>query len=216
MSEWIDITVPLRTGMVHWPGDQEPLIERQVAIERGGSMNVTAASMSLHTGTHVDAPLHFLDGAPDIGRMPLDAAIGRARVLEFPTAAAIGPAELEPYGIQTGERILLKTSNSRRCWRTSEFIPDFVAVTPDGARYLAAHGIKVVGIDYISIGAPGEEGDETHRTLMAAGVWIIEGLDLSAIEPGDYDLICLPLKVPGADGAPARAIVRRGRQASLL
>ncbi len=217
MSEdWIDISVPLWSGMVHWPTDQEVLIERKLALDRGDPMNLTAAAMSLHTGTHMDAPLHFLAGAPGIDRMPLDATVGPARVLEFPTAAAIGPAELEPYAIEAGERILLKTSNSRRCWRTDEFIADFVAVTPDGARFLAARRITAVGIDYISIGADGEDGDEAHRALMAAGVWIIEGLNLSAVEPGDYELICLPLKVLDGDGAPARAIVRRARQASFF
>jgi arylformamidase len=217
MSEnWIDISVPLRSGMVHWPTDQDVLIERKLILDRGDPMNLTVASMSLHTGTHMDAPLHFLGGAAGIDRMPLDATVGRARVLEFPTAAAIGPAELEPYAIEAGERVLLKTSNSRRCWRTDRFVADFVAVTSGGARYLAARGIRAVGIDYISIGADGEDGDEAHRALMAAGIWIIEGLDLSAVAPGDYDLVCLPLKVLDGDGAPARAIVRRARQASFF
>jgi arylformamidase len=213
---WIDISVPLRSRMVHWPTDREPLIERTLSLDRGDPMNLTAAAMSLHTGTHMDAPLHFLAGAPAIDAMPLDAAAGRARVLGFPDAAAIGPAELDPYAVEAGERILLKTSNSRRCWRTDEFVADFVAVTPDGARYLAARGIRAVGIDYISIGADGEEGDETHRVLMGAGIWIIEGLDLSAVEPGDYELVCLPLRVLNGDGAPARAIVRRAGQASFF
>lgn len=215
-GSWIDISVPLRSGMVHWPTDQDVRLERRLALDRGDPMNLTAASMSLHTGTHMDAPLHFVAGAPGIDRMPPDATVGRARVLEFPAATAIGPAELEPHAIEAGERILLKTSNSARCWRTDEFVADFVSVTPDGARYMAGRGIRAVGIDYISIGAEGEEGDETHRVLMSAGIWIIEGLDLSAVEPGEYDLICLPLKVLDGDGAPARAIVRRRSQASFF
>ncbi len=210
MSEgWIDISVPLRSGMAHWPTDRGVWIERSLSIDRGDPMNLTAASMSLHTGTHMDAPLHFLAGAPGIETMPPDATVGPARVLAFPEPAAIGPRELEPHAIEAGERILLKTSNSRRCWGTDEFIPDFVAVTPEGARYLAGRGIRSVGIDYLSIGADGEEGDETHRVLMSAGIWIIEGLDLSAVEPGNYELVCLPLKVLDGDGAPARAILRR-------
>lgn len=213
---WIDISVPLRNGMVHWPTDQEVRIERKLAIGRGDAMNLTAASMSMHTGTHMDAPLHFLAGTPAIDRMPLDATVGGARVLDFPASKSIGPADLEPYAIDPGERILLKTSNSHRCWRTDEFVADFVAVTPDGARHLAARGIRAVGIDYISIGPYGAEGDETHRILMAAGIWIIEGLNLSAVEPGEYDLVCLPLKVLDSDGAPARAIVRRRGQASFF
>ncbi len=208
-GSWIDISVPLRSGMVHWPGDQDVRLDRKLALERGDPMNLTAASMSLHTGTHMDAPLHFVAGAPGIDRMPPDATVGRARVLEFPAAAKIGRAELEPHAVEAGERILLKTSNSARCWRTDKFVADFVSVTPDGARYLAGRGIRAVGIDYISIGPDGAEGDETHRVLMSAGIWIIEGLDLSVVEPGEYDLICLPLKVLDGDGAPARAIVRR-------
>jgi arylformamidase len=213
-GNWIDISVPLHSGMVHWPTDQEVRIERKLSLDRGDAMNLTAASMSVHTGTHMDAPLHFIAGAAAIDRMPLDATVGSARVLEFPSSASIGPAELSPFAIDTGERILLKTSNSRRCWQTDRFVADFVSVTPDGARHLAERGIRAVGIDYISIGADGEEGDETHRLLMAAGIWIIEGLDLSAVEPGDYDLICLPLKVAEGEGAPARAMVRHRSHAS--
>jgi arylformamidase len=208
-SPWIDISVPLRSGMVHWPGDAGVRIERTLAIERGDSMNLSTVSMCLHSGTHMDAPLHFLAGAPGLDRMPLTVTVGRARVIEFPGASPIGRAELEPHAIRSGERILLKTSNSRRCWSTDDFIADYVCVSQDGAQYLSERGIQALGIDYLSIGAPGPEGEETHRILMTAGIWIMEGLDLSAVEPGDYELICLPLKVLDADGAPARAIVRR-------
>jgi arylformamidase len=213
-SPWIDISVPLRSGMVHWPGDAGVRIERTLAIERGDSMNLSTVSMCLHSGTHMDAPLHFLARAPGLDRMPLTATVGRARVIEFPGAAPIGRVELEPHAIRFGERILLKTSNSRRCWSTDDFIPDYVCVSQDGAQYLAERRIQALGIDYLSIGAPGPEGEETHRILMTAGIWIIEGLNLSAVEPGDYELICLPLKVLDADGAPARAIVRRSESNS--
>ena len=207
-SGWIDISVPLRSGMVHWPGDPGVRIERTLAIERGDSMNLSAVSMCLHSGTHMDAPLHFLAGAPDLDRMPLTASVGRARVIELPAAQSIGPAELAPHAIRPGERILFKTSNSRRCWTTDEFVEDYVAISPEGARHLAECRVQTLGIDYLSIGQPGPEGEETHRILMSAGIWIIEGLNLSAIDPGDYDLICLPLKVLASDGAPARAILR--------
>lgn len=165
--------------------------------------------MCLHSGTHMDAPLHFLDGAPGIEQLPLEATVGRARVIEFPGAAAIGRAELEPHAVRSGERLLLKTSNSGRCWSTDEFVADFVYVSQEGARYLAERGVITLGIDYLSVAEPNADGEETHRILMRAGIWIIEGLDLSAVEPGDYDLICLPLRVPGADGAPARVLVRQ-------
>jgi arylformamidase len=207
-SPWIDISVPLRSGMVHWPGDQEVRIERTSSMERGDSLNLSAVSMSLHTGTHMDAPLHFLAGAAGIDQMPLAATVGPARVLEFPGLAAIDPRQLATHGISSGERILLKTANSRRCWTSDEFAADYVYVSREGAQYLAERGIQALGIDYLSIGAPTGEGDLTHRVLLAAGVWIIEGLDLSAVEPGDYELICLPLKILDGDGAPARAILR--------
>jgi arylformamidase len=172
-------------------------------------MNLSRVSMCLHSGTHMDAPLHFLDGAPGLEQLPPAATVGRARVIEFSDAAAIGPAELEPHSVRAGERLLLKTSNSARCWGTDEFVDDYVYVSQEGARYLAECGIRTLGIDYLSVAEPNADGEETHRILMRAGIWIIEGLDLSAVAPGDYDLICLPLKVPGADGAPARALVRQ-------
>lgn len=207
-SAWIDISVPLRSGMVHWPGDREVRIERTLSMERGDSLNLSSVSMSLHTGTHMDAPLHFLAGAAGIDGMPLTATVGPARVLEFPGLAAIDPRQLATRAICPGERILLKTANSRRCWATDEFVADYVHVTPEGAQYLAERGIQALGIDYLSIGAPNAQGDLTHRILLAAGIWIVEGLNLSAVEPGDYELICLPLRIPNADGAPARAILR--------
>jgi arylformamidase len=207
-SPWIDISVPLRSGMVHWPGDPEVRIERTSSMERGDSLNLSAMSMSLHTGTHMDAPLHFLAGAPGLDRMPLTATVGPARVLEFPGLASIDPRQLATRAIRPRERILLKTANSRRCWATDEFVANYVYVTPEGAQYLAERGIQALGIDYLSIGAPTAQGNLTHRILLGAGIWIIEGLDLSAVQPGDYELICLPLKVLDGDGAPARAILR--------
>lgn len=213
-SPWIDISVPLRSGMVHWPGDAGVRIERTLAIERGDSMNLSTVSMCLHSGTHMDAPLHFLAGAPGLDRLPLTTTVGPARVIELPGAVSIGRAELEPHVIRPGERVLLRTSNSRRCWSTDEFIADYVCVSRDGAQYLSECRIQALGIDYLSIGAPGPEGEETHRILMTAGIWIIEGLNLSEVEPGGYELICLPLKVLDADGAPARAILRRCLPAS--
>jgi arylformamidase len=207
-SAWIDISVPLRSGMVHWPGDREVRIERTLSMERGDSLNLSSVSMSLHTGTHMDAPLHFLAGAAGIDGMPLTATVGPARVLEFPGLAAIDPRQLATRAICPGERILLKTANSRRCWTSDEFVSDYVYVTLEGAQYLAERGIQALGIDYLSVGAPTGEGDLTHQILLEAGIWIMEGLYLWAVEPGDYELICLPLKILNGDGAPARAILR--------
>jgi arylformamidase len=208
-ADWIDITVPLRTGMVHWPGDPDVRIQRIKSIADGDSLNVTTLSMCMHTGTHIDAPLHFLDGGEGMDQMPLAAVVGRARVLAFSGAGSIGAPELARHHIRPGERLLLKTPNSGRCWRSHEFVEDYVALNESGAEFLAERGVETVGIDYLSIGSPGDEGERVHRVLMTAGVWIIEGLDLSVVGAGDYELICLPLRVPRADGAPARAIIRR-------
>lgn len=209
MSEWIDVSVPLSTGMIHWPGDPEPILERMSEIDRGDVANVTFLRMSAHTGTHIDAGVHFVPGRTTIDQFPPAAGIGPARVLEFgPEAVAIGPEELAPHGIARGERLLLKTRNSLSRWFEGEFNTRAAHVSAGGAAYLAGEGIRMVGIDSLSIGAYEGDGVETHRILLAAGVWVVEGLDLSRIEPGDYDLICLPLRLAGADGAPARALLR--------
>jgi arylformamidase len=205
---WIDISVPLRSGMLHWPGDIEVCFERTQSIERGDEINLSIASMSLHTGTHMDAPCHFLGGKPGLDTLPLDATVGPARVLEFQADAPITAAVLAPHDIRRGERILFKTANSRRLWHTHEFTENYVHLASDGAEHLVERGIVALGIDYLSIGAPGPDGDRTHKILLNAGVWIIEGLDLSRVQPGRCELICLPLSIPGADGAPARAILR--------
>jgi arylformamidase len=206
--QWIDVSVPLRPGMVVWPGDPPVRIERISAIADGGVVNMSAISMCLHTGTHVDAPLHFLEGGRSLEEMPLDALSGPARVIDIRSPKAIRVREFGALRIRRGERILFKTRNSARCWRAGEFCRDYVYLTREAATELVRRGIAAVGIDYLSIGAPNEEGYEVHRMLLGAGIWIIEGLDLSSVPAGRYELICLPLKVPGADGAPARALLR--------
>ena len=195
--------------MVHWPGDPVVSIPRISDMDRGDVANVRRLSMSAHTGTHMDAPLHFIGDGASIDAMPLDAAVGPARVIEIDSPDVIGPQELDRHDIRAGERILLRTGNSERCWRTRCFLKQFVHIGPDGAEYLASRQVRLVGIDYLSVGAYGDGGVETHRALLSAGIWIIEGLDLSATSAGNYELICLPLKISGGDGAPARAVVRR-------
>jgi arylformamidase len=204
---WIDISVSLRDGMVNWPGDPPVRINRILDVERGDSHTLSAISMGSHSGTHIDAPLHFIKSGKGISDMPVDVAVGRARVLEIEDAVSMKPAELVPFGIRRGERILFKTRNSE-LWRSDRFVEDFVFLTDEAADFLAARRVKVVGVDYLSVGAF-KGGGHAHRALLGAGVWIIEGLDLSQVSPGGYDLICLPLKLDRGDGAPARAIVRR-------
>lgn len=213
-DEWIDVSVPLHTGMVHWPDNPPVSIERELNMDRGDVCNVSKMSMGVHTGTHMDAPIHFIHGGIGIDQMPLTAAIGRARVIEIGDTVSIKPGELAGHDIQRGERILFKTRNSARCWQSDDFVEDFVYIAHEAAQYLAALGVQTVGVDYLSVGGSHVDGPETHQALLGGGVWIIEGLNLSQVEPGDYDLICLPLRIVGGDGAPARAILRQVSSAS--
>lgn len=206
---WVDVSVPLRSGMVHWPDNPPVRIERMLDIERGDVANVSTISLGSHTGTHMDAPIHFVRGGEGMDRMPLDATMGPARVVEIQDPAAIKPDELDPHGIGRGERVLFKTRNSSVAWWTQDFIEDFVYVSQEAARYLAERGVRTVGVDYLSVGGFHVDGVETHRALLGAGIWVIEGLDLSRVEPGDHELICLPIKVEDGDGAPARALLRK-------
>jgi arylformamidase len=208
MTNWIDVSVPLKSGMAHWPGDIDISVSRVSNMEEGDVCNVSRLQMGAHTGTHMDAPLHFVNRAVSIDRMPLEATVGEARVIEIDTPVAIERADLERFQIEPGERILIKTRNSSRCWETDEFIEDYVYISEDGAKYLVERGVRTVGIDYLSVAGYFKDLVETHVALLQAGIWIIEGLDLRQIPPGRYDLVCLPLKLMGADGAPARAILK--------
>ena len=207
-EDWIDVSVPLRTGMVHWPDNPPVSIERMLDIERGDVANVSKLSMGAHTGTHMDAPLHFFRTGKGIDTMPLTATIGRARVIEIRDPESIKPEELGSYQLQRGERILFRTRNSARCWQTNDFVEDFVYISQEAARYLAVQEVQTVGVDYLSVGGFFKDGVETHHALLEAGIWIIEGLNLSNVVPGTYELVCLPLRIEGSDGAPSRAILR--------
>ncbi len=209
MSAWIDVSIPLQTGVIHWPGDPEPILERLLDMDQGEEANVTFLKMSAHTGTHIDAGSHFLAGGTTLDEFPFDTGIGPAHVIEVQgEALRIGPEELSRHRIERGDRLLLKTRNSRRAWYRQDFDQDFASLSAEGAKYLAELGIRMVGIDCLSIGAWEADGADTHRILLRAGVWILEGLSLETLPPGYYDLICLPLRIAGSDGAPARAIIR--------
>lgn len=208
MSEWVDVSVSVGPGIVVWPGDPPVANRRAQSIEAGDAANVTALSMGAHTGTHVDAPLHYVDGAAAIDDMDPGATIGPARVVALDSPGPLGATELAGAGVARGERVLLKTRNSARRWFEEPFRDDYVHVAPDGARLLAERGVRAVGVDYLSVGGMGDDGARTHRILLEAGVWIVEGLWLGDVEPGRYELVCLPVKLAGADGAPARALLR--------
>jgi arylformamidase len=208
-QNWIDISVPLASGMVHWPGDPEPSFERISEIGQGAAANVTMCRMTAHTGTHMDAPCHFLDGKDGIDRFPLSLAAGPARVIGVPGASVLGRAQLEPKNIEPGERVLFKTRNSDRRWDNQDFETGFVAFDASGARFLVERGVSLVGVDYLSVGLFQGDGVETHQVLLGGGVWVLEGINLSGVPEGEYELVCLPLRIAGCDGSPARAILRR-------
>ena len=205
---WLDVSVPLRSGMVHWPGDPPVRVQRVKQIGRGSSSNLSLLSMGSHTGTHMDAPGHFLRSGRTIDQLPLPSVIGPARVIAIRHPRWIGVEELRPHRIQRAERILFKTRNSSRCWKGDSFVKEFVHISEEAARFLAVRGIRCVGVDYLSVGGYKQDGALVHRILLGAGVWIIEGLNLSKVQPGRYELICLPLRIWHGDGAPARAILR--------
>jgi len=206
--EWIDISVPLKSGMVHWPGDPEVKIERVRDAEKGDRNTLSEMCMGAHTGTHMDAPLHFVRGAVGIDRLPLDVVMGQARVIEIDDVESIKVEELGKHDIRRGERILFKTKNSFHVWQKADFVEDFVYISTEAARFLVERGVSLIGVDYLSVGGYKGNSSEAHTTLLGAGIWLIEGLDLSKVNAGDYELICLPLKIVDGDGAPARAVVK--------
>ncbi len=203
----LDISVPVRPGMIVYEGDSGVRLERMLSIAGGDMYNLSRLDIGVHTGTHIDAPLHFIDGAAGVDALPLEIMIGPAYVVDATTITAdIDAATLRRLDIpdRVG-RLLFKTPNSK-LWERSEFSPDFFGVTEDAARVLVSQGVRLLGIDYLSI-APMNDPVPPHRTLLEAGVVILEGLDLRAVKPGAYQLICLPLLIEGSEGAPARALL---------
>lgn len=204
---WIDVSVTVRSGMVRWPGDPQVSVDRTKNMNKGDMNNLSFISMGSHTGTHMDAPLHFFANGKGLEKMPFTATIGPARVLEIRDKQCIRAEEIKAYKIKPGERILFKTRNSTY-WKNDAFYEEFVYIAPDAAEYLASLPVTVIGIDYLSVDGYKDDGDRTHKALLSAGIWIIEGLNLAKVEPGNYELICLPIKILNSDGAPARAIIR--------
>lgn len=212
--EWVDVSVPIRDGMVHWPGDPGIRVGRVHDLSKGDVCTVSSLAIGSHTGTHMDAPAHFLRGGATIDAMPPEATVGPARVVPIRDRTAIRAAELKRHRLRRGERVLFKTRNSARCWRSDAFVKDFVYIAQDGARFLAEAGVRMVGVDYLSVGGYAKDGVETHHALLGAGIWIVEGLNLSKARPGPCELVCLPLRFEHGDGAPARAFLRQRKGAS--
>lgn len=217
VSEWKDITLSMNNDMPVFGGKDQsgplyiPDFERVMDVHKGDGATMTNIRMNTHTGTHMDAPLHFVKSDKTIDKMPLDTTVGPARVIEIKDETSIKVSELEPYNIQPGERIIFKTKNSPLAYADPYDPGDYVYFETDAAQYLADRKVRMVGLDYLTVGCNKPASNnmkEVHDTLLGAEVYIIEGLNLEGVEPGDYELIGLPLKLENADGCPARVILR--------
>jgi arylformamidase len=204
----IDVYVPLDANLPTYPGNTPFTIEPIKRLARGDSSNVSTLHLSAHAGTHVDAPRHFFDQGIGVDALPLEMLCGRTRVIEVMSRKGITADDLAAAKLSEDVRVLIKTHNSR-LWGTPQFHNDFIGVTDTGARYLVEHGIKVVGVDYLSVEIFKTPGAPAHHVLLGAGTIVIEGLNLIEVEPAVYDMICLPLRVVGSDGAPARVVLRK-------
>jgi arylformamidase len=202
-----DVSRPLHDGGLIYPGDPEIRVRSHSSIRRGDPANVSSLALGSHSGTHVDAPRHFIPGGIPVDAIPIERLIGPTVVLDLPDVeTAIGAAELRRRDLDGHRRVLLRTRNSR--WPvTSEFTRDYCALAPDGAEYLLEREVELVGIDYLSIEPYGSLDFAVHHLLLEHGVVIVEGLELSAVPAGIYQLICLPLRLEGLDGAPARVVL---------
>ncbi len=205
--EFTDISLEISPEMIVWPGDSKTKIESTKSIKMHG-YNLSTLHLAAHAGTHIDAPSHFLEGGDGVEKIRLDSLIGRAEVLDFSDAGRkkISSEDLERVKLES-KIVLLKTRNSE-LYRSKDFTPDFVYIDESAAEWLVKHGIKTVGIDYLSIASFGS-GIPVHKLLLKNGVTVIEGLNLREVKEGFYQLVCLPLKIKGCDGAPARAVLIR-------
>lgn len=201
-----DISVPLRPGIPIWPGD--PGFKRALfaSFEKVG-YDVSMITMGSHTGSHVDAPAHFIEGGATVDMLSLDILVGQVVVFELDVEKEIARSDLETLDFGDNIRVLFKTRNSS-LWELDEFTPDFVSFTPDAAQYLVDKGIKLVGIDYLSVGGFYEGGEYVHRIFLGNGVVAVESINLSDVSPGTYELMCLPLRIIGGEGAPSRIVLK--------
>ncbi len=204
----IDVTVPLDANLPTYPGNTPFQLDAVKRRARGDSSNVSSVRMSVHAGTHVDAPRHFFDDGAGAEAIALDMLCGRTRVIELTTRKGVTAEDLAPHDLTEDVRVLIKTHNSR-LWGSAVFHEDFVGLTEAAARFIVEHGVKLVGVDYLSVEEYKRPGAPAHHVLLSAGTIIIEGLNLRDVDPGSYEMFCLPLAIVGSDGAPARVILRR-------
>lgn len=206
----IDVSLPIGPDLLVWPGDPAVEVTPRAQIARGDPANVSEARMGTHTGTHVDPPNHFLEGAAGIDRVPLEVLLGEAvvadaRHLDRP----MEPADLDGLDIPAGAtRVLLRTANSELWRRLPVPFPErYACLSPESATWVVERGIRLIGVDFLSVEQKGAKGHPVHHTLLGSGVVIVEGLNLGDVEPGPYTLACLPLRIVDGDGGPARAVL---------
>jgi arylformamidase len=208
MPRFHDISLTVSESIITYPGDPEIRFTPHARIADGDDANVTRIAFGTHTGTHLDAPRHFIDGGRTVDQLALETLIGPAVVARIPgDVRAIGAEELRAAGIEGAERVLLRTRNSALL-AEDEFREDFAYFTAEGAEYLVQIGVRLVALDYLSIEAFDADGAPAHQALLGAGVVVVEGVDLREVPPGEYELICLPLRLAGLDGSPVRAVLR--------
>ena len=205
-----DISLPIGSDLLTWPGDPAAEVVPRKQISRGDPANVSELRVGTHTGTHVDPPVHFVEGTAGIDRVSLDVLFGQAVVADARgLRGALGPVELDGLGVPDGtERLILRTDNSDIWRRLPTTFPDeYVCLSPEGAKWVVASGLRLIGVDFLSIEQKGAEGHPAHVELLTNGVVIVEGLNLGDIAPGQYTLACLPLRIKDGDGGPARAML---------
>ena len=201
-----DVTLPLKKGMTCFPGDPEFEMSPYFSREKGDPFNLCELRLCTHTGTHIDPPAHYIDGGITVDKIPLDNLIGSCLIMDLRGIKEINRKILAKKGLLAHERILLKTDNGPLLSR-NQFFDNYVYLTEDGAEFLVQNSVKLVGIDYMSIEKYMNPGAPVHNILMDAGIVIVEGLNLLNVPPGEYEIICLPLLIEGADGAPARVVL---------
>ena len=207
MKEWIDVSRPIAGGMVQWPGDPPLELRRVASIEAGGPSNSSVLSASVHIGTHIDAPLHFIADGADVASLPLDVLCGPATVIHVTESRHVEPADFEHLPPGQLQRVLFRTGNEA-LWQRAEFVRKFRALTPAAASRLVELGTRLVGIDYASVDRFDDADCPCHKALLGAGMAIIENLDLRGVAPGVYEMVALPLPLVDADGSPARVLLR--------
>lgn len=207
-----DISIPISRGMVVWPGDPYPAIRKVSEIKRGDDANVSEISMSVHSGTHIDSPNHFIDNGKTVEQIPLEKLVGDVLIMEFKDeTSVINKEALKDHpqlkALLVVKKVLLKTSNSSRLLLKQEnFSREYVGIDKSGAQFLANLNLDLIGLDYLSV-ASFQETEEPHQILLKNEIVLLEGINLHEVPPGYYKLFCLPLSILGSDGAPARTIL---------